>query len=193
MRNLFTILIIFSILLSCANKKSNPVVKINTSVGNIFIELYAQKAPKTTALFLKNVDEKLYDNGSFYRVLNVDNQPSDAAKSELIQGGIWLSNTQKAQSMKIPHESNNITNILHTRGTVSLARQDTGNAGSEFFILLKDDSTYDYGGSANNDKQGYAAFGKVIRGMDVVYKIYNQPTSGQRLQRSIPIYKMRID
>ncbi len=181
-------------IVSCKNNRTgNPVIEIQTSVGDILVELYPDKAPKTCAAFLSYVDDKLYDNASFYRVLNRENQSSDAFKSELIQGGIWEKNSDKAQTLQIQHESTNLTNILHERGTISLARQDTGTAGSEFFILLKDDATYDYGGEANPDKQGYAAFGKVIEGMDIVYKIYDRPVSGQRFQRSVPIYKIKRD
>ena len=179
---------------ACKNSNTtNPVIEIKTSAGNILVELYADKAPETCAAFLSYIDENLYENSSFYRVLNRENQSSDAFKSELIQGGIWEKNSVKAQTLKIPHEPTNRTNILHTRGTISLARQDTGTAGSEFFILLKDDPSFDYGGEANADKQGYAAFGKVIKGMDIVYKIYDRPTSGQRFEKSVPIYKIKRD
>lgn len=180
---------------SCSNVKSDyPVVEISTPSGKIYVEIYEDRAPKTSAAFLKNVDDKLYENSSFYRILNRENQPSDASKSELIQGGIWEKNADKAQSLQgIPHESTDITGILHKRGTISLARQDTGTATTEFFILLEDDEGYDYGGEANPDKQGYAAFGRVVKGMDVVNQIYNHPTSGQRFQKSIPIYKIERD
>lgn len=160
-------------------------------MGNIYVKVYPKQAPISTNAFLKSVDEKVYDRGSFYRVLNKENQASDAVKSELIQGGIWLSNPKKAQSIKIAHEGTNLTKLQHKTGAISLARQDTGTAGTEFFILLKDDPGYDYGGSANKDKQGYAAFGEVISGMEVVYKIYNQNTVGQSLEKPISIFKIR--
>lgn len=188
--------IIFILLFfSCEDNKShNPIVKIKTSLGTIYIELYPEKAPKTCAAFLSYVNDNLFENSSFYRILNKENQPSDASKSELIQGGIWESSSSKAQSLQgIAHEGTNVTGILHKRGTISLARQDTGTATSEFFILVDDDAEYDFGGDANPDKQGYAAFGQVIKGMDVVNKIYNQPVNGQRFQKSIPIYKIARD
>lgn len=187
--------VVITVLLACDGSKSgNPVIEIKTSLGSVYVELYPEKAPQTCAAFLRYVDEGIFENSSFYRVLNKENQPSDASKSELIQGGIWESNSAKAQSLiGIPHEGTNITGILHKRGTISLARQDTGTATSEFFILVDDDAGYDYGGDANPDKQGYAAFGKVIKGMNVVNKIYNQPTNGQRFQRGVPIYKIGRD
>lgn len=193
--NVAFLLLITLLIASCSNIKSDyPVVEISTPSGKIYVEIYNDKAPKTGNAFLKNVDDKLYENSSFYRILNRENQPSDASKSELIQGGIWEKHSAKAQSLQgIPHESTNITGILHKRGTVSLARQDTGTATTEFFILLEDDEGYDYGGNANPDKQGYAAFGRVVKGMDVVNKIYNQPTTNQRFQKSIPIYSIKRD
>src|SRR3954463_4799365 len=84
------LLVIFCLsILSCKKKFSHPHVEIQTKLGGIEVELYPEKAPKTVAAFLSYVDSGLYRNATFYRVLNLDNQPSDAYKAELIQGGIW--------------------------------------------------------------------------------------------------------
>jgi len=164
-------------ILSCTHKKYNePTVKIKTNFGDIIVELYPKKAPKTVAAFLSYVDSGYYKNASFYRVLKEEDQPSNAFKSNLIQGGIWKSNYKKQVSLAgIPHETTKETGVLHKDGAISLARTAPGTANTEFFIVIGDQPAYDYGGAANPDGQGFAAFGKVIDGMDVVKQIHQQP------------------
>src|SRR6187399_1815430 len=118
------ILLCILFFMSCGgNKRQYPQVRIKTAAGDIELELYPAQAPKTVAAFLSYVDSGFYRNGSFYRVLNDDNQPSNAPKSELIQGGIWRSNHTRAASLPgIPHETTQQTHILHKNGVISLAR-----------------------------------------------------------------------
>ncbi len=174
-------LFIFLFSLSCSHKKYQyPNVEIQTQFGKIQVEVYPDKAPESTAAFLSYVDAGLYKNSSFYRVLKEENQPSSSFKSKLIQGGIWQSNNKKAITLKgIPHEITQQSGILHTNGTISLARTNPGTATSEFFICVGDQPAYDYGNNANPDKLGYAAFGKVVNGMDVVNRIHQQPENGE--------------
>ena len=177
-------------LVSCAEKKfKNPHIVIQTRPGDIEVELYADKAPKSVAAFLANVDSGFYRNATFYRVLNVDNQPSDAFKATLIQGGMWRTNRKRTLTLpRIPHETTKETGILHTDGVISFARIEPGTAKSEFFIVLGDQPGFDYGGENNPDKQGYAAFGKVVNGMDVVRTIYNRPEDDQVFEPPIFIF-----
>ncbi len=169
-----------------------PHVLIETGFGDIEVELYPSKAPASVAAFLSYVDSGLYKNSSFYRVLKEENQPSAAFKSELIQGGIWQTNYKKGVSLPgIPHEPTNKTGILHTNGTISLARTIPGTASSEFFICVGDQPAYDYGGNANADKQGYAAFGRVIKGMDIVRKIHRQADYEESFDPPVPIFNIK--
>jgi peptidyl-prolyl cis-trans isomerase A (cyclophilin A) len=163
--------------ISCKHKTyKEPTIKIETNFGDIIVELYPAKAPKTVAAFLSYVDSGYYKNSSFYRVLKAEDQPSNAFKSDLIQGGIWLSQNKKQMSLAgITHETTKQTGILHKDGTISLARSEPGTANTEFFIVIGDQPAYDYGGTANPDKQGFAAFGRVIEGMDIVKDIHKQP------------------
>ncbi|MEO8862316.1 MAG: peptidylprolyl isomerase [Ginsengibacter sp.] len=163
---------------SCApqEKYTEPTVKIETNFGDIIVELYPAKAPKTVAAFLSYVDSGYYKNGSFYRVLKSKDQPSSSFKSDLIQGGIWeTKNKMQIALPGIPHETTKQSGLLHKDGTISLARLAPGTASSEFFIVIGDQPAYDYGGDANPDGQGFAAFGRVIEGMDVVKQIHEQP------------------
>ncbi len=184
---------IFLLLFSCEHKKyKNPHVSIETQFGKIHVELFPDKAPKSVAAFLSYVDQGLYKNSSFYRVLKEENQPSSAFRSELIQGGIWETNNKIANTLKgIPHETTKQTGILHTNGTISLARTTPGTASSEFFICVGTQPSYDFGSSANPDRQGYAAFGRVVKGLDVLKKIHQQPENGEAFYPSVKIFSIK--
>jgi len=184
---LITVLIIF---FSCSQKKDgNPHIAIQTGLGNIEVELYLDKAPVSAGAFLSYIDSGFYKKAAFYRVLNQDNQPSDAFKAELIQGGIWRTNHKLFVSVPgIKHETTEQTGILHKDGIISLARQKPGTATTEFFICLGDQPGFDYGGENNPDKQGYAAFGKVIKGMNIIKTIYNRPENDQAFTPPVIIY-----
>ncbi len=123
----YIFLLIFA---SCSHQTyKEPHVLIETNFGDIEVELYPDKAPKSVAAFLSYVDSGFYRKSSFYRVLKEENQPSASFKSELIQGGIWQTNYKKGVSLPgIPHEPTNKTGILHTNGTISLARTTPGTA-----------------------------------------------------------------
>jgi len=175
---------------ACKQQTGNPIVEIETKFGIIEIELYASKAPKTVAAFLENVDDGVYESSSFYRVLNEDNQPSDAAKSTLIQGGIYKSKRSKEGISLVPHETTKQTGILHTDGVISMARLAPGTASTEFFICIGNQPGLDYGGTNNTDGQGYAAFGKVVKGMDVVQKIFNQNEADQAFDPPVHIFNI---
>lgn len=167
-------------------KGKYPEVLIKTTEGNIVVELYPEKAPRTVAAFLKLVDDEKYDQGSFYRVMNLRNQPSDAEKAELLQGGLWNRRRKRPELPKIPHEPTNQTGLLHEKGTISMARNEPGTATSEFFICIEKQAGLDFGGDNNDDKQGYAPFGKVIEGMDVAEKIFRKIEVEQYIEPPIP-------
>ena len=174
-----------------AKKYTRPTIEIQTNFGDIIVELYPEKAPKTVAAFLSYVDSGFYKNSSFYRVLKAEDQPSNSPKSDLIQGGIWQTDYKKQLKVPgIPHETTQQTGILHKDGVISLARTSPGTASTEFFICIGNQPAYDYGGNANPDKQGFAAFGKVTKGMKVVKHIQEQPEKDQRLLKPVIIYSI---
>jgi peptidyl-prolyl cis-trans isomerase A (cyclophilin A) len=141
---------------------------IQTAMGNITVELYPARAPVTVANFLRYVDAHLYDSSSFFRAARMDNQPNNPVKIEVIQGG-------NVDSLKefppIPMETTEQTGLLHLDGTISMARGAPASATSGFFICINDQPSLNYGGKRNPDGQGFAAFGKVISGMNTVKKI----------------------
>jgi len=180
-----------SLCISCKKQYKNPHIEIETVYGDIELELYPDKAPKTVGAFLSFIDSGYYDHSSFYRVLNDDNQPINAPKTELIQGGIWKTNYKKAVQIKgIEHETTRQTGILHLDGTISLARLAPGTASTEFFICIGAQPGLNYGGENIADGQGYAAFGRVVKGMGIVKKIYAQNEDNQYFDPPIPILKI---
>ena len=160
------LLLVFVITNGVAQKKEVCIIK--TSLGDITVELYPKKAPITVANFLKYVDAHLYDNTSFFRSVTLKNQPKDSVKIEVIQGGEVDSTKVFAA---IPLERTNETGVLHKNGTISMARDAPDTATCSFFICINDQPSLDFGGKRNKDGQGFAAFGKVNKGMDVVKKI----------------------
>jgi peptidyl-prolyl cis-trans isomerase A (cyclophilin A) len=163
---LTVIIILFVILSTVAQKKE--VCYINTSMGKITVELYPKKAPITVANFLKYVDAHLYDNSSFFRAVTLNNQLKDSIKIEVIQGG-EIDSTKMFAPVVL--ETTKQTGLTHKNGTLSMARDKPNSATTNFFICINDQPSLDYGGKRNKDGQGFAAFGTVIRGMDIVKKI----------------------
>jgi len=162
----------------------NPKVLIKTEFGDIAVEIYQDKAPVTAANFLKYVDAGLYDGSVFHRTVTLDNQPTNTVKIEVIQGGQLPS----AQSLSaIPLERTPVTGIKHLDGVISMARSEPDTATSSFFFCINDQPELNFGGKRNADGQGFAAFGRVVAGMEVVRKIQKQPAEGQNLKPPIKI------
>jgi peptidyl-prolyl cis-trans isomerase A (cyclophilin A) len=167
----------------------NPQVEMRTPGGDIRVELYADKAPKTVANFLRYVDEGRYSTASFYRVHLSPAQLMKPA-SGFVQGGIWYGDTTKLLP-PVPLESTRQTGLRHTDGIVSLARFDAPGSGrGEFSIMVGSQPQLDWHDDTPAG-QGYAAFGKVVSGMDVVRAIQALPSTGERLRRAIPILSVR--
>ena len=121
----------------------------------------------------------------------MDNQPHNNIKIEVIQGG--LDNCTSTQPMPpIAHEPTNTTGVYHLDGTLSMARNEPGTASSEFFICIGDQPELDYGGRRHEDGQGFAAFGRVVKGMDVVRKIQSLPNTNQMLDQVVRINQVTI-
>ena len=173
-----------------ALKKGEVSVHFMTKFGAIFIAVDVEHAPVTSANFLKYVDAHLYNNGRFHRATRPDNytpQPPNRPAMELIQGGIDPARSKEGFP-PIPLERTSVTGLKHVAGTVSMAR-GTGadTATSDFFILLDDQPSLDFGGKRFDDGQGGAAFGRVLFGINVVRMIQKQPVQGQNLTPPVPI------
>jgi peptidyl-prolyl cis-trans isomerase A (cyclophilin A) len=166
-------------------------VMLTTALGPIEVAVDPARAPISAGDFLKYVDRRLFDGSAFYRTVRPDND-INPVKIDVIQGG--LMNDRKLLP-PIPHEPTNKTGLHHRNGTISTARDKpgTGSAGA-FFICIGDQPELDFGGRRNPDRQGFAAFGRVVHGMDVVRAIWKSKTAppdgtmgGQKLTPPIQI------
>lgn len=176
---------------SCSQPNyKNPHVIIETRLGDIEVELFADKAPKTVAAFLSYVDSGFYTNSSFYRVLKTEELPT-TTNTGIIQGGMWQTNPAKKITIPgIEHESTKLSGLTHQSGTISLARLAPGTANTEFFICIGDQSPLDFGRRGTEDGQGFAAFGEVFKGMSIVRKIQAQKSHGDKFDEMIEIRKI---
>ena len=169
----------------------SPVrVLVETELGEIVLEIDAARAPNTAANFLRYVDAGHYNGGTFHRTVKMDNQPDSPVKIEVIQAGVSAEHAGGGFP-PIPLERTSVTGLRHTDGAISMARGQPDSATSGWFICINDQPSLDFGGARNPDGQGFAAYGRVVAGMDVVHRIQQAPnTDAQRLTPPIKIRKV---
>jgi peptidyl-prolyl cis-trans isomerase A (cyclophilin A) len=169
---------------------ASVTVTMHTSVGDIVLALAKDRAPMTVSNFLRYVDQKRLDGCTFYRAAKLD----DEGKFGLIQGG--LRGNPKRVLKPIAHEPTTVTGLSHVDGAISMARADPGTADADFFIVIGDTVSYD---AQPGGDPGYAVFGRVVEGMDVVRTILEQPRSqegkgvmkGQMIANPVKIITVR--
>lgn len=154
-----------------APKPATVRVTLQTAEGPIVLELEKERAPITTANFLRYVDQKRFDGATFYRAMKLT---PDGAYG-LVQGG--TRGDPKRTLKPVAHEPTSRTGLSHTDGAVSMARGAPGSAAGDFFISIGALTSLDADPSKPGDNQGFAVFGRVAEGMDVVRKIMSAPTS----------------
>ena len=162
-----------------------PRVIIQTDLGDIEADIDSVRAPITAANFLRYVDLGFYRVGRFHRTVRANNQPDSKIKIDVVQAG--LDSLRVKAFPPIPLERTSVTKLQHKDGTISMARDGPNTASSEFFICVGDQPALDFGGKRNPDGQGFAAFGRVVLGMDVVRKIHAAPAEGQSLGPAVRI------
>jgi len=161
-------------------------VRFDTALGPFEVELDPARAPVTVANFLKYVDGGFYDGGRGHRSARIETQTTRPVKIEVIQAGINPARQSDALPA-IPLERTSVTGILHKDGAISMARSGPDTATSDFFICIADQPSLDFGGARNPDGQGFAAFGRVVSGMDVVQAIHRAPAEGETLSPPVPL------
>jgi peptidyl-prolyl cis-trans isomerase A (cyclophilin A) len=190
MLKFITILACLSVMGCGQQSYKNPHIVIETGLGDIEVELFPDRAPKTVAAFLSYIDSGFYNNTSFYRVLKTQELPT-ITNTGIIQGGIWQTNPAKKMTIPgIAHEGTGKTGLTHESGTISLARLEPGTGNTEFFICIGDQTPLDAGRRGTEDGLGYAAFGKVFKGMDIVRKIQAKKSHGDKFDEKIEIRKI---
>ena len=154
---------------------SRNVVRLTTSLGDVDVALFLERAPLSSADFVRYVERGLYDGAAFYRAVREDNDRG-AARIDVVQGGLL---DESKGLPPVAHESTRDSGIRHRDGTVSLARGEVGTGSAAyFFICVGEQPALDFGGARNPDGQGFAAFGQVIRGMDLVRRIHTMDAAG---------------
>ncbi len=176
-------------------KPATVLVTLTTSEGPIVLELEKERAPVTTANFLRYVDAKKFDGQTFYRALNM------ADDFGLVQAGITKLKPGDKLPPTIAHEPTTQTGLTHNTGTVSMARGAPGTARWDFFITIGNMTSLDAHPDQPGDNLGFAAFGHVVQGMDTVMKIMRSPISatlgekegmkGQMLEKPVLILTAR--
>ena len=176
---------------SVAQDTPKPVrVVIETEAGEIEAEIDTVRAPITAANYLKYVDAGLFDGGRFFRTVRPDNQVDKPVKIAVIQAE---GNRDRRREFfpAIPLERTSVTGLTHRDGTLSMARSTPDTARDSFSICVGDQPALDFGGGRQPDGQGFAAFGRVLRGMDVVRRIQMGPASGETLTPAVAITRVR--
>jgi len=183
---IFLISILF---FQCQDKKIK--CQIETTLGSIDIELYPEQAPKTVANFMSYVDSGLYTNSSFFRACTPANEANRTIQIEVIQGGDM---PEEKEMRPIEIETTQLTGLSHKNGTLSMARDAPNSATCSFFICIGEQPSLDYQGARNPDGFGFAAFGQVTKGMEVVKEIQKLEEEGQYLIEPIRILGInRVD
>ncbi len=165
-----------------------PVVRIRTNMGAIEVELDGKQAPKTVANFIRYVHQGYYRNGHSFRTVRADNQPDNPVKIAVIQAQVDP-NRESEGFAPILLERTCDTGLKHQDGTLSMARVGPDTGTHHFFICIGDQPELDFGGTRNPDGQGFAAFGRVIKGMDIVRKIHQLPADKQQLTPPVKIQR----
>lgn len=185
--------------MSSSCKKQNPILTLYTELGNVQVELYADKAPISSRNFLRYVKEDRLKGIMFYRTVTTqpDNQPDKDTKIDVVQGGFGIHyqdpTTNPYLLPPIEHETTNKTGLTHEDGTISMARDAPGTAQAEFFICIGAQPELDFGGKRNSDGTGFAAFGKVVSGMDIVRQIHRYPNEAQIIQTPVEIRSVKVN
>jgi peptidyl-prolyl cis-trans isomerase A (cyclophilin A) len=169
-------MLLFALLLPLiAQAQDLPIVVFETEKGAIEIQVDTARAPLTAANFLKYVDAKFYDGGLVNRAVRPDNTIRQDVPIQVIQFQIDPAR-RREQFAPIAMERTSVTGLKHVDGAVSMARSGPDTATASFSIVIGDQPEMDFGGKRNADGQGFAAFGRVVRGMDVVRAIQASPT-----------------
>jgi peptidyl-prolyl cis-trans isomerase A (cyclophilin A) len=187
------VIMAFAVALSAVGQERSqklPRVVIQTDKGAIEVEVDAVHAPLTANNFLRYVDAHFYDGGSFYRTVRPDNQRDKKIPIAVIQADA-AEEKHKQAFAPIPLERTSQTGLKHKDGELSMARDGPDTAMSSFFICVGDQPQLDFGGVRNPDRQGFAAFARVVRGMDVVRTIQMGSAKGEELTPPARILTVR--
>jgi peptidyl-prolyl cis-trans isomerase A (cyclophilin A) len=176
---------VIALLLALVVAAPHPRVAFRTDLGEFVVEVDEGRAPASARNFLRYVDAGRYRGGAFHRTVTTspDNQPGKAVKIDVVQAGA----APGKDFPPVALERTRDTGLTHVDGAVSLARDGPDTATSDFFVCVGPQPELDQGGRRNPDGQGFAAFGRVVSGMDVIRRIHAAPAKGQTLDPPVRI------
>ena len=191
-----SVLALSSLALAAARSRAAPAgavrTRVDTAAGAFVVEVDPAVAPITVANYLALVDRRLLDGGAVYRVVTLANQAAGTPhKIEVVQWGMNRPDGTPPPLPPIAHETTRQTGLRHVDGTVSMARAAPGTASSEFFVCVGDQPELDFGGRRNPDGQGFAAFGRVVAGLDVVRALHARAEADQYLAQPVAVRSVR--
>ncbi len=191
-----TLLVLPALTLAAARPQAAPAsavrTRVETDAGAFVVEVDPDVAPVTVANYLAHVDGGLLDGGAVYRVVTLANQgPETRHRIEVVQWGMNRPDNQPPALPPIPHETTRQTGLRHLDGTVSMARAQPGTATAEFFVCIGEQPALDFGGGRNPDGLGFAAFGRVVEGMDVVRALHARGEADQYLAQPVRVRSVR--
>ncbi|MEO5800945.1 MAG: peptidylprolyl isomerase [Gemmatimonadales bacterium] len=181
-------IVVISLATPLAAQRSAGIVPlvVKTSLGDIGVDIDSAHAPRTATNFLRYVDAGRFRGGQFHRTVTLQNQPDSPVKIEVIQGSVAPERVRD-DFPPIAMEGTRTTGLRHVDGTLSMARAGANSATSSFFITIGPQPELDAGGKRNPDGEGFAAFGRVTSGMEIVRAIQRAPANGQALTPAIRI------
>lgn len=166
-------------------------LRLELSIGMIGIELYEQRAPLTCAYFTDLAASAAYSQGHAFRITDAKNQIGQPAPIHVVQFG--LAQALNAERTTVAHESTAQTGLTHNRWAVSAARFSPGQLYGSFFVCMRDEKELDFGGRRHDDGQGFAVFGKVSSGHEVLKAIHEQSEPDENLANPIALHSASID
>jgi len=166
--------------------------RVETGLGSFVIEVDPEVAPVSVAHYLAHVDRGLLDGGAVYRIVTLANQaPETRHRIEVVQWGMNRPDDKPPPLPPIVHETTRQSGLRHLDGTVSMARAQPGSATAEYFVCVGDQPELDFGGGRNPDGLGFAAFGRVVDGMDVIRALHARGEADQYLAQPIRVRSVR--
>jgi len=181
-------MVLVALVLGAMPASANPVARMTLEAGAVDVELALDKAPVTVCNFIRYATRGYYDGGVFFRTVLSD---STARGIDVIQARVAAGQSED-KFPPIALERTSKTGLSHGAGTISMARDGADTATSSFFVVIKDSRNLDFSGARNADGQGFAAFGHVIRGMDILEAIQKRPAEKEQITNPARILRLRL-
>lgn len=179
-------LLVVAFLVGACAAPASTLIRFSTEFGEFDLRIEVERAPVSSTNFLRYVDAGMYTDGRFHRAVRLDNQARDDILIEVVQASVSRARRRDGHP-PIALERTAVTGLRHFNGTISMARSGPDTGTSSFFICIGAQPSLDFGGQRNKDGQGFAVFGRVVRGMEVIRRIHRVKIPG----RELPLGELR--